>query len=316
MTQFYPEVYLNLIIFSLFIAILSIELMAASSIIFRYEESRKKVIGYIIPIWEVTGTFFVFYVVNLEALVPSILPFIAYTFVSYILFFLIVYILRNASIISAEYVWKNRFLNKKLLYQLYAVVTFVLGAIVLMVYSAVISGAGINYAARSFSFLKFVSFLPNDGFIIGSAIILFGLASIFYSLNVYRWFSLYTVIAGLVIAGTSFISLGDMTNYFSLAIPFALTIAVPILNLKENFQKYLHNKIFFQGIIAISVFFLAYSQYPYILGKTLNINTVLNDSAMQTQIFYATIVGGFFLLVMSLLFFRIYSSSRTRAIAE
>lgn len=316
MTQFYPEVYLNLIILSVFIAILSVELMAASAIIFRYEESRKKVIGYVIPIWEVTGTFFVFYVVNLEALVPSILPFIAYTFVSYILFFLIVYILRNASVISAEYLWKNRFINKKALYKLYAGVTFVLGAIILIIYSSVISGVGIDYAAKSFSITKFVSFLPNDGFVIGSAVILFGLSSVYYDLKVYPWFSLYVVIAGLLIGGSSLISLGDVTNYYVLAVPFILTLAVPILNIGGKLRKYVQNKILFQGIVAISVFFLAYSQYPYLLGKTLDIRTLLNNSAMQTQVFYATIVGGVFLLFMSIIFFRVYSSSSTKALAE
>ncbi|EQB70919.1 MAG: hypothetical protein AMDU1_APLC00044G0057 [Thermoplasmatales archaeon A-plasma] len=72
----HPEVGLNLAIFAMLFAILSTELMAASAILFKYRESEQKVFRYLVPIWEVTGTFFVFYVVNLEALIPSALPLI------------------------------------------------------------------------------------------------------------------------------------------------------------------------------------------------------------------------------------------------
>lgn len=303
----HPEVFINVGIFSMFFAMLSMELMAASAILFRYKESEKKVIPFIIPIWEITGTFFVFYVVNLEALVPSILPLIAYTFISYILFFLIIFVLRNAAIISAEYVWKNRFANRKSLYKIYAVVTFVLGAVVLMIYASMISGAGINYSLQSFNASKFVSFLPNDGFVIGSAIILFGIASVFYNLFVDPIMTFVTVIVGMVIAGASFYEMGDLTTLSFVAIPIIITLAIPVLNFMKGARKYLHNKILFQGLLAVAVFFLAMTDYPYLLGKTLNVNDILNNSAMQIQIFYSTIVGGVILLLMTILFFRIYS---------
>ena len=308
----HPEVIINIGIFSMFFALLSMELMAASSILFRYRESEKKVISNIVPIWEITGTFFVFYVVNLEALVPTILPLLAYTFVSYILFFLILYVLRNASIISAEYVWKNRFANRKFLYRVYSVVTFILGAIILMIYASMISGHGVNYSAQSFSALSFISFIPNDGFVIGSAILLFGLASIFYGLDVSPYLVLVTTVSGMVIAGASFYYLGDTSYIAILIIPLVLTISVPVLNLYRGLRKYLHNKVLFQAIIAVSVFFLALSDYPYLLGKTLDVDSILNNSAMQTQIFYSTIVGGIILFLLTVMFFRIYTKQNGR----
>ena len=39
---------------------------------------------------------------------------------------LILYVLRNASIISAEYIWKNRNINRRFLYSIYAIITFAL----------------------------------------------------------------------------------------------------------------------------------------------------------------------------------------------
>ncbi|WP_075056520.1 hypothetical protein [Thermogymnomonas acidicola] len=228
MVMIHPEVGINMAIFAMFFAILSTELMAASAFIFRYSEAEKKVTKYIIPIWEITGgTFFVFYAVNLEALIPEIIPFVAYTFVAYILVFLILYVLRNASIISAEFIWKNRRIDRKLLYRAYSVITYVLGVIVLIIYTSVISGVGIDFPARTFNLASFVSFLPNDGFIIGSAVLLFGMASIYYALDVNRFLSLAVVLIGMVIAGVSYIHLGDVVHPYFLTIPVVLTIAAP-----------------------------------------------------------------------------------------
>jgi hypothetical protein len=101
--------------------------------------------------------------------------------------------------------------------------------------------------------------------------------------------------------------MGDLTTLSFVAIPLVITVAIPALNFLKGARKYLHNKILFQGLLAVAVFFLAFTDYPYLLGKTLNVNTILNNSAMQTQIFYSTIVGGVMLLLMTLLFFRVYS---------
>lgn len=253
-----------------------------------------------------------FYAVNLEALIPEIIPFVAYTFVAYILVFLILYVLRNASIISAEFIWKNRRIDRKLLYRAYSVITYVLGVIVLIIYTSVISGVGIDFPARTFNLASFVSFLPNDGFIIGSAVLLFGMASIYYALDVNRFLSLAVVLIGMVIAGVSYIHLGDVVHPYFLTIPVVLTIAAPIMQFSRKTEKFVHNKIAFQGLIAVSVFFLAYSAYPYLLGRTLNILTILNNSAMQTQVFYTTIVGGLILLALSVMYFDVYMKKGER----
>ena len=41
--------------------------------LFAYEKYKEKLMRYITPIWEVTGTFAVFYVVNFEATFPTLL---------------------------------------------------------------------------------------------------------------------------------------------------------------------------------------------------------------------------------------------------
>ena len=55
--------------------------------------------------------------------------------------------------------------------------------------------------------------------------------------------------------------------------------------------------------MAVSVFFLAYSQYPDLMGKSLNILSLLNNNAMQTQVFYTTVIGGIILLLLTLMYF-------------
>lgn len=300
------EVILNILIFSIFFTSASTELMAASAILFRYKESQTKVFGFLLPIWEITGTLFVFYVVNLEGLVPDVLPLLAFSFIAYILIFLILYVLRNSMIVFAEMIWKNKTINKKLLYSVYAVVTFVLGTMVLLIYASFIGGHGINYSARTFDLLKFITFLPDDGFIVGIAILLFGMASIFYDLNVNRLLPLLVIVIGLIIAGVSLHDMGDYSNSTLSVIPLILFLLIPILWILPSTRKYITNKLIFQGIFAISIFVVALSQYPYLLGRTLNINSILNDAAMQTEMFYATIIGGIILLILTYFFYDIY----------
>ena len=300
------EVVLNLIIFSMFFTIVSTELMAASVILFKYEESEKKVLGFLIPIWEITGTFFVFYVVNLEGMAPDILPLLAYSFISYILIFLILYVLRNTVIITAENIWKNSKINRRFLYSAYAVVTFVLGAMIVMIYTAFLGGHGLNIKSETFSLAPFLSFLPDDGFIIGIAILFFGLAAVFYGLSVNRFLPLIVTIIGMLISGISVFELGDTNNAALFSIPAVFTLLIPLLWIFPQTKHFIEKKLVFQGLLAISVFFLAYSQYPYLLGKMLLITTVLNNTAMQIQMFYATVVGGIILLILTYFFYDIY----------
>ena len=303
------EVVLNLIIFSVFFTVAATELMAASAILFRYKESEKKVFRFLLPIWEITGTFFVFYVVNLEGLAPDVLPLLAYSFISYILIFLILYVLRNTVIISAENIWKNSRVNRRLLYSAYAVVTFVLGAMVVMIYASFLGGHGLNYTAETFSLVSFLKFLPDDGFVIGIAVLFFGLAAVFYGLDVNRFLPLIVTAAGMIIAGISLLGLGDSNNTALFAIPVIFTLLLPLLWIFPGTRYIAEKKLVFQGFIAISVFFLAYSQYPYLLGKTLLVPSILNNSAMQTQMFYATIIGGVILLLLTYFFYDIYYES-------
>ncbi len=303
------EVVLNLIIFSVFFTVAATELMAASAILFRYKESEKKVFRFLLPIWEITGTFFVFYVVNLEGLAPDVLPLLAYSFISYILIFLILYVLRNTVIVSAENIWKNSRVNRRLLYSAYAVVTFVLGAMVVMIYASFLGGHGLNYTAETFSLVSFLKFLPDDGFVIGIAVLFFGLAAVFYGLDVNRFLPLIVTAAGMIIAGISLLGLGDSNNTALFAIPVIFTLLLPLLWIFPGTRYIAEKKLVFQGFIAISVFFLAYSQYPYLLGKTLLVPSILNNSAMQTQMFYATIIGGVILLLLTYFFYDIYYES-------
>ncbi len=305
MSAYLPEIIINAGIFSMFFALISTELMAASSLLFKYEESTKKVIPFIIPIWEITGTFFIFYAVNMESLIPSVLPFLAYAFIVYILIFLILYIGRNSAIIVAETIWKNKLISKKSLYRIYAIITYIIGAIIFVLYTALISGKGVNFNAQTFNLLKFVAYLPDDGFIIGSAILVFGLASVFYGLNVNRFLPLIVTVIGLIIAAVSFLKLNDIHNLYYLIIPVILTILAPVLYIIPSARKLISNKILFQTVIALATFFIIASLYPNMLGGTATITPLLNDSAMQIQTFYATVVGGIMLFILTYVFFKV-----------
>lgn len=304
------EVVLNLIIFSIFFTVATTELMAASAILFKYKESEKKVFGFLLPIWEITGTFFVFYMVNLEGLAPVVLPLLAYSFISYILIFLILYVLRNTVIASAEHIWKKSRVNRRILYSAYAVVTFVLGAIVVIIYSAFLGGHGLDFSAETFNLVSFLEFLPDDGFVLGIAILFFGLAAVFYGLNVNRFLPLIVTAIGIIIAGISLLEFDNTDNVYLLIIPIILILSIPLTWIFSRTKFIIEKKLVFQGIMAISLFFVAYSQYPFLLGKTLLVTSILNDTEMQTQMFYATVIGGAILLILTYFFYDTYYESK------
>ncbi|HYA11260.1 MAG TPA: hypothetical protein VEH10_06300, partial [Thermoplasmata archaeon] len=122
--------YINFAIFSVFLTLFVTELMGAVLLLLFYEPSKKKVLPYIVPVWEVTGTFAAFWVVTADFAYPSMLIPVAALLASAIVVFLIFLVARNASISFAEYIVKRRWLDEKKLYQAYAVSTLLIGVVV------------------------------------------------------------------------------------------------------------------------------------------------------------------------------------------
>ena len=74
-------------------------------------------IGYSDPIWEITGTFGAFWLVNSYFAYPALLIPFARIFGTLLIVFLIFFVARNSSIAFGESITKRKWLDKKILVQ-------------------------------------------------------------------------------------------------------------------------------------------------------------------------------------------------------
>lgn len=285
-------------VFAVFAALLITELMGAVLLLIAYDGARKNVLSYIVPIWEITGTFGAFWVVVTDFAFPSILTPAAHIFAVAFMLFLILIVARNATIVFGEYILKKGWLDERKLYLGYSISTIVLGLIVLVIVSAIISGAGVDLAGMTLSIAGYISNPGSILFIIGALLIGAGLAPVFYNLTGFRFLSIPATAAGIAlsVAGYAMYSTALLTPY--IIIPVLLTIAVPLLYYTKVGTVLVTNKLVFLAVASIIIFTLNTLVYPTAFGRAVNIDDITTSGPMASAFFAITAVGVPMLAVM------------------
>lgn len=285
-------------VFAVFAALLITELMGAVLLLIAYDGARKSVLGYIVPIWEITGTFGAFWVVVTDFAFPSILTPAAHIFAVGFMMFLILIVARNATIVFGEYIIKKGWLDERKLYLGYSLSTIVLGLIVLIIVSAIISGAGVDLTAATLSITGYFSNPGSILFIIGALFIGVGLAPVFYDLKGFRFLSIPATAAGIAlsVAGYAFYSTALLTPY--IVIPVLLTIAVPLLYYTKVGTVLVTSKLVFLAVASIIIFTLNTVVYPSAFGRAVSIDAITTSGPMAGAFFAITDVGVSLLAIM------------------
>ena len=104
---------MNYATFSIFAALLLTEVMAGVLLLFLYEDTKSKVLEYVVPIWTVTGTFGAFWIVTSYFAYPTLLVTVASLFAPLLIVFLILFVARNSSIVFGEFITKKGWLDEK-----------------------------------------------------------------------------------------------------------------------------------------------------------------------------------------------------------
>ena len=131
----------NFAAFSVFAALLITEIMGAVVLLIAWS-AREKVLDYLVPIWEVTGTFGAFWVVTGDFAYPTLLVPVASLFAPLLVVFVMLWVARSASIAFAEFITKSGWLDETKLYRAYSISTLVLGLVVLILLSSLVGGQG------------------------------------------------------------------------------------------------------------------------------------------------------------------------------
>jgi cytochrome d ubiquinol oxidase subunit II len=317
------DVLFLIVVVASMVTMFSTELMAIVPIATRFKDNKTRinVLSYIVPVWEVVGTFFVLWLVDMENIIPILMPSISYALFPLFAIFIFFLIARNSFIIYAEFVWhENKYFDERKLYVIYSVATFIMGIMALSILAAISSGYGVHlygfgsvsyktYADSYTNFGVFYSHLSVIGFIIGALILANGIGMVFYRLTdikttIGKFLPLILVVVGLAIFMPSYYSMTtkDYTvNNALIVIPIILALIIPILYAFKGTAYLASYKPFVVILTIISVTFLELKDYPYVFGNSniaAYIPSVTTDSAMEYLAFIISVAGGIWLVLM------------------
>ncbi len=290
---------INYVLLAIVFTFLFVEGMSAISFIYD-RKSLPVVKKYLDPIWAITGTFVVFFVVNIEVLFPSILPPIDYMYVFPILLAALLFIGRNVFLVFSEYIWKDSKFSQLMLARIYSLITFVIIIILLSIFISIISGAGTNATLTGFSTSAFLSNPYTLGFILGALLIAFGLSFVFYKIEKMKVLSPVATVVGLLLFVFSISRLNLNVNYITYALAAAIALVSIIYYLTGKARREIVFIAAFLSIISIN-----FLNYGKVFG-TKSLTTYLNNSAVAFAGILVTIVGGVLLTGMLLFFLYMY----------
>lgn len=318
----FDVLYLIIVIASM-VTMFSTELMAVVPIAtkFKSDKTRINVLSYIVPVWEVVGTFFVLWLVDMENIIPTLMPSISYALFPLFAVFIFFLVVRNSFIIYAEFVWhENQYFDERKLYVVYTVATFIMGIMALSILAAISSGYGVHlygfgtesaipYSSSYTNFGAFYSNLGVIGFIIGALILANGIGMVFYRLTdiktmMGRFLPLILVAIGLAIFMPSYYSITakDYTvNSALIVIPIVLALIIPILYAFKQTNNIASYKPFIILVTIIALVFIELREYPYVFGNANivpYIPNVTTDSSMRYVAFLISLFGGLWLVLM------------------
>jgi cytochrome d ubiquinol oxidase subunit II len=257
----------NYAVFSVFASLLLTEVAGSVFLLVFWETAKSKVLDYVVPIWEVTGTFGAFWVVTSYFAYPSLLIPVASIFAGLLVVFLILFVGRNASIVFGEFITKSGWFDEKKLYKAYALSTLALGLVVLVLLSSLVSGAGVDLTAGTFSLGAWAASPGSIPFVVGALLTVLGIGIVFFSLKSLRGATLPVTALGMAVSVTSFYLYSSSLVSLWVLIPVILTLLVILPFLSDKTESIVSNKAVFLALFTIIIFTLQFLVYPSVIGR-------------------------------------------------
>jgi cytochrome d ubiquinol oxidase subunit II len=290
--------------FSVFAALMITEIMGAALLLIDWKATKEQVLDYVVPIWELTGTFGALWVVTGDFAYPALLIPVASIFAPLLTVFLILFAARVASIVYAEFITKKRWLDDVKLYRAYALSTIVLGLIVMILLSALVGGQGVDLSAGSFSVVSWAT-AGSIVFVFGTLLLAIGLAPAFFDLASLRKLVLPLSGAGVALSVISYWLMSPALLTWWMAAPVLLTLVAGLLYLWPRTTRVVANKAVFILLLSIIIFSLQPLVYPEAIGRALPIDAVTTGGVMADAYLSITAVGAVLLAVMLSFYIRV-----------
>ena len=286
-------------VFAIFASLLITEVMGSAVLLLFWKQAKTTVLEYILPIWEVTGTFAALTVVVGDFAFPTLLIPIALIFAPLLTVFLILFVARNASLAFGEFLIKRKWLDSTKLYRIYALATMILGLTVLVLLSALVSGAGVNYTEGTFSLGEWISSPGSLLFVVGTLVVAVGVAPVFFALEPMKKIALPFAAAGIGLSVLAYYLYSPSFVPALMLIPVILTLLVGVLfAVSKKTAAIVSNKAIFIAVLSVIVFSLQFLIYPSAIGGAVNVDSVTTAGPMATGFLIITAVGGTLLAIM------------------
>ena len=293
---------INYAIFAVFLTLFSLELgIALSMLSGRYEKYADRFKAYLNPIWQINGTFAVFYLVNFEATYPKLLGILASAYLVPLMLAALFLILRNAFIAYAEH---SDAVEGKNFYRVYGAATLTSYFLVLSVLCSAASGLGISLSSSSIDLL-YVLFNPFNIILFAASLLLsLFISFLFFEISENKLahygiaaVSLLALFAG-ILAYLSYSVARLLSHYYLIVASLVLLLLIVWLKQKENrVARYLSLIWLFSGINILGVVL-----YPYVFGGSASLLDYLTNGETG---FWISVISGFggALLAAYMLFF-------------
>jgi cytochrome d ubiquinol oxidase subunit II len=311
---------INYAVFSIFASLLITEVIGAVVLLLFYDAAKSKVLQYAVPIWEVTGTFGAFWVVTGDMAYPTLLIPVATIFGALLTVFLILFVARNAAIVFGEFITKRRWLDEEKLYKAYAVSTLFLGITVLILISALVSGAGVlsnaSPLSTNFDLGAWASNAASWLFLVGTLLIAVGVAPIFFDIRPFAKRFVPLAVLGVLASIGAYYEYSSSLVTAYIAVPTLLTILAVLFYIPRRTASIVTNKAVFIAVLSIIVFSLQPLIYPKFVGQALSIDALTTTGPMATAFYQTTWVGAGLLAVMLFVYIWIAFRQKSTEIGE
>ena len=288
------ELYLiNYLIFSIFLTMFLVEVGIAIISLFGYEKYKDRIKRLINPIWEVTGTFAIFYVVNFEVTYPTMLSIVGTAYAVPLLVAAIFIILRNMFIIFSEYIGTDKSEHRFRL--IYSVSTLIAAILAIATLASGISGIGISPSTSTLT----PSFLFNPfTILILASLVLFAL-SLAESILKPEGFQKIGIVSEILGFAIAYVAVAMYLPGFKIAnqtILIAVSTVLLAIAVIIQAAKYKHAGAFNMILVFLLINLFGVATYPYIFGTT-NITSYIATSALATPEILITLIGGAFVAI-------------------
>ncbi len=297
--------FINYGIFSAMLTLLLVETGASVLVLLNYSRYIDRVLKYIVPIWEVNGTFVAFYLVNLEATYPYMVKLIGTVYIAPVLAGLIIFMAHNAYLAYSEYIGKEE--PKRLYMKIYSTSMVLVAFIAVSILTSAVSGIGINPGKMSISLLTM--FLNGYNILMFIGIVLITLSStlMFFNARISNWNFTPLLLAaiGIIVVGIASLIYvpyiaADFDRLYLYLIPaIGLLIVASVLNLGLNRR---FTRVATVSFLLYGIMYFGVLQYPYFFGETIDAGTIVNSSALVPYVNWITLLGGIFLVAILTVF--------------